>query len=365
MSAPRAIDESTDAIANGTAAASAADRVERLIDLATPFAVRAVASLRVPDLIKSGTRRLADLAAAAGAHPDALGRLLRYLVHRGVFVEQRPGEFGLTELGELLCDHGPADKRNWLDFAGLGMRMDLAYTGLLHSVRTGREAYTEVHGHSFWADLDADPRRQLYADGLMTSQHEITGPQVARLYDWGSVRTVMDVGGGSGALLATVLRAHPHLRGTLIDRPVPARLTAARLAGTDLAGRVEVAYGDFFSPLPPGGDVYVVSRAISDWDDAEAAAILRRCGEAAGRHGRVLIVEVLPTTPHVPHLAPFDLQMLVVVGGRERSVAGFEALADTAGLSVTSVLHGRDGLMLIECAAGCTSAEIAPNNGRS
>ena len=336
-----------------SASISATDRLDRLTDLATPFAVRVVATLRIPDLIESGVCRLDALAKEADADADALGRLLRYLAHRDLFTEPAPDVFALTETGRLLCDRGPAGHRGWLDLTGLGMRMDLAYTGLLHSVRTGRECYSVVHGHDFWADLDADPQRQQYADGLMMSQNERTGPQVARLYDWGRVSQVIDVGGGSGALLATVLRAHPHLRGTLVDRPSPAQSTADRFAGSelaDVAGRIEVVAGDFFGALPAGGDVYVVSRALTDWNDTDAAAILRRCRDACGVAGRVLIVEVLPTTPHVKHLAPFDLQMLAVVGGRERSTADFGTLAAQAGLAVSSIMHGSGGLVLIECA---------------
>jgi hypothetical protein len=195
----------------------------------------------------------------------------------------------------------------------------------------------------------AAPSGRRYFDDLMASQQRQTAPQVAACYDWSAVTHVVDVGGGSGALLAELLGTHTHLRGTFVDRPGAAQVAERRFTESGLAQRTETVAGDFFGPLPPGGDVYVVSRAITDWNDRDAIAILRRCREAAGAAGRVLIVEVLPTEPHVPHLAPFDLQMLVVVGGRERSLADFEALARDAGLAVTQILRGRDGLTLIEC----------------
>lgn len=325
-------------------------RLGRLTDLATPFAVRVLATLRVPDLIGQGVTGLAALAGACAVDADALGRLLRYLVHRDVLSEPAPDEFALTAVGQLLCETGPAGQRGWLDLTGLGARMDLAYEGLLHSVRTGEPAYAAVHSRTFWSELDAEPTYRRYFDELMMSQQRLTAPQVAQHYDWSVVGHVYDVGGGSGALLTTLLHAHPHLRGTLVDRPAAAAAAADRIAASGLADRGDTVAGDFFAALPSGGDVYVVSRALTDWGDADATTILRRCAEAAGDTGRVLIVEVLPTEPYVPHLAPFDLQMLVVVGGRERSLADFARLADAAGLTVSQVLHGENGLTLIECA---------------
>jgi SAM-dependent methyltransferase len=328
---------------------NAQERLGALTDLATPFAVRVVATLRIPDLIAAGVHRLDALADAAGAQPDALGRVLRYLAHRDVFTEPIPDEFALTDVGRLLCELGPAGQRQWLEMDGLGFQMDLAYTGLLDAVRTGTAAFAAVHGKSLWEFLDERPEQRRYFDELMLAQQLRTAPEVARCYDWSTVRRVFDIGGGSGELLRQLLRSHPHLHGTLVDRAGPARASADRLSGSDVRDRVEFVTGDFFDPLPPGGDVYVVSRAITDWNDRDATAILRRCADASRPSGRVLIVEVLPSEPHTPYLTPFDLQMLVTVGGQERTLPDFEALAQAAGLSVTGVTHGSDGLTLIEC----------------
>src|SRR5690606_7657643 len=140
----------------------------------------------------------------------------------------------------------------------------LAYTGLLHSIRTGEPAYEVVHGRTLWADLDAEPAFRAYFDDLMLSLQLRTAPAVAALYDWDSVTHVVDVGGGSGGLVAELLRAHPHLRGTVVDRPASARAAAARFAANGLADRAEAVPGDFFAALPAGGDVYVVSRVLTD-----------------------------------------------------------------------------------------------------
>lgn len=330
--------------------AAAARHLRSLTDLATPFAVRVAASLRVAELIEAGTCELGALAAASGSCEDALGRLLRFLVRRGVFTEPSPGVFGLTETGRLLADPNPVGPRVWLDLTGAAARSDLAYPGMLHSVRTGEAGYASVHGRTFWEDLDAVPAYQQFFDEVMMAGHQQVGPQVAALYDWQRVKVVVDVGGGTGALLQEVLRAHPHVRATLVDRPQPAVATARRLAATDVADRVDIVTGDFFGELPSGGDVYLISRALSDWGDREALTILRNCRAAAAPRGLILIVEVLPTDPFVPHESAFDLRMLTLVGGKERSSAEFASLANDAGLEVTRILHGKDGLMLIECA---------------
>lgn len=352
MSARQTIDHSSDITPCGSffEMSTPTQRLSRLTDLATPFAVRVVATLRVPDLIAAGTDRLEALAERTGTDSDALGRLLRYLAHQGLFTEPTAGVFGLTETGQLLCETDPGGHRGYLELDGLGTRLELAFAGLLHSVRTGQQGYSEVHGRPLWADLDVDPQRQRHFDELMASQQARTAPQVTRLYDWDPVAHVVDVGGGNGALLSTLLAAYPRLRGTLVDRQGPAAAAAERFTRDGLAGRAQVQVGDFFEPLPRGAGVYVVSRVLTDWGDQEAITVLRRCREAAAPDGRVLIVEVLPASPHVPHRTRFDLQMLVTVGGRERSLDDFGTLATAAGLAVTATIHGADGLVLLECA---------------
>lgn len=322
----------------------------RLTDVVTPFAVRTAVTLRVPEAIAGGAGQLDDLAKACGADRDALGRLLRYLVHRGVVTEPSPDVFALTEVGELLRNRTGGGHGAYLDLTGLGGRMDLAFAGLPQAIRTGGPGYAAVHGRDFWSDLDAHPDYRAYFDELMRSQQDFTAPRVAALYPWHEVGRVADVGGGSGALLAELLGSHPHLRGILVDRAEPVATASRRFAERGLTERAELVAGSFFDPLPSGADVYLVSRALTDWSDEHAAAILGRCAEAAGDTGRVLVVEVLPTEPHVPHLSGYDLTMLVLVGGRERGLADHEALAGRAGLVRRRRFAGPDGLTLLEFA---------------
>jgi SAM-dependent methyltransferase len=323
-------------------------RLDQLVDLATPLGIRAVVNLRVPDQIAAGVHQLDDLAKACDADAATLARLLRYLAHKGVFVETAPGEFDLTDVGRLLSDRTGGGRGAYLDLDSLGARTDLALLGLPHAIRTGEPSFATVHGRDYWADLDARPEERTYFDELMRSQQLLTAPEVASLYPWSGVGSVTDVGGGSGGLLAELLVAHPHLRGTLVDRPEPVATAAARFAERGVADRAEGVVGNFFDPLPTGADVYVVSRALTDWSDENATAILRRCAEAAGAEGRVLVVEVLPTEPFVPHLSSYDLTMLVSVGGRERGLDDHLVLAAGAGLELSASYAGTRGLTLLE-----------------
>jgi hypothetical protein len=163
------------------------------------------------------------------------------------------------------------------------------------------------------------------------------------------VGRVIDVGGGIGALLAEVVGAHPHLHGEVLDLPAVAPEAEQKLAEAGVADRAEFVPGSFFDPLPEGRDVYIVSRVLTDWNDADATRILRRCAEAAGGHGRILIVEVLAGEDHAKRNTSFDLQSLVLLGGQERSVADFHKLVADAGLLLGESRSWPGGLVVVEC----------------
>src|SRR6266540_14491 len=266
----------------GQAVMAAWQALGPLMDLVTPMALRVAATLRLADFMPDdGTGEgavLGDLAECAGADPDALARMLRHLVQHGVFTEPRPGQFAVNQTAALL-----------LDLEGFGGRMDLAFTGLAHTVRTGEPAWEQVFGQPFWAYLDANPAISASFDAIMAVDDG--NAAVAGGYDWTTVRHVADIGGGTGTLIAEVLRRNPRLRGTLVDLPETAARARQYLAGLGLDDRCEVVGQSFFDPLPAGADAYLLSRVIHDWDDAAASAILRRCAQAAGSTGRVLVIE--------------------------------------------------------------------------
>lgn len=320
-----------------------------LIDLATPFAVRTAITLRLPELVAEGTTGLGALAEASGAHQESLGRLLRHLVGVGLFAESGPETYALTALSRQLLSEDGTWFRGWLNLESPGTRMDLAFTGMLHSIRTGESAYGAVHGVPFWTDYQHNDHLREFFGGVMAAYAWQTGPVLATEFDWTDVRTVIDVGGGIGALLAEVVGAHPHLRGEVLDLPPVAAEAHQALLAAGVADRAEFVPGSFFDPLPAGRDVYVVSRVLTDWNDEDAGRILRRCAEAAGDHGHILIVEVLAGEDHAKRNTSFDLQSLVLLGGQERSAADTEKLAVNAGLVVARGRSWPGGLVVIEC----------------
>jgi hypothetical protein len=173
------------------------------------------------------------------------------------------------------------------------------------------------------------------------------------------VRHVADIGGGTGTLIAEVLRRHPLLHGTLADLLETAARARQYLAGLGLEGRCEVVGQSFFDPLPTGADAYLLSRVIHDWDDAAAIAILRRCAEAAGSAGRVLVIEShAAATGDSAAFAEMNLRMLVLAGGRERTIDHYSALAATAGLQITAVHDITERHVIIECVPGLIMASL-------
>jgi O-methyltransferase len=321
-----------------------------IADLVTPMAVRVAATLRIADHITQGRHTAAELAEAAGADADALGRVLRHLATVGVLDRDQSGRYQLTALGDGLRDEHPAGMRAVLDLEGAIGRADLCLVQLLHTVRTGAPCFPVLFGRSFWDDLHADPKRSASFDQQMGADITADAPAIVSAYDWGSLGQVVDVGGGNGALLAAMLREHPALRGTVLDLPGAADAARKALTAARLANRTEVVAGSFFDPLPAGAGGYLLSAVLHDWDDQAARAILRRCAQAAGTHGRVYVVEKIGADGESVRTG-MDLRVLAYFGGRERSVAELAALAAASGLSVAAV-HPAGSLSIIELSAG-------------
>jgi hypothetical protein len=213
--------------------------------------------------------------------------------------------------------------------------MDRAYGGLLDTVRTGQPAYPSVHGRGFWEDLASDAGLAASFASLMEAHSSQLAEQVVSGYAWNDADLVVDVGGGSGTLLAEVLRANPHLRGLLIDLVAETPEAARILETAGVADRCQRLASDFFGPLPTGGDVYILRNIIHDWGDDQAVAVMKRCREAAGETGKVLIIErVVTSDGDLQELTGMDLRMLTLFASKERSLDEFNALAATAGLTL-------------------------------
>jgi SAM-dependent methyltransferase len=316
-----------------------------LTDLCTPWCVHVVATLRIAEHLAAGATAIDDLAAAAGVHAESLHRVLRHLVEKGVFEEPAAGVFALNDAARPLLD---SSVRIGLDLDGIGGRMAYAWGSMLSAVRTGEPAYHEVFGRPFWEDLQAHPDVAASFDALMgVVGHGTPDPNVLIAGDWQSVQTVVDVGGGTGAMLVEILRAHPHVRGTLVDLPATVKRSAELFGSAGVADRVTTIGQSFFDPLPAGADLYLFKNALADWPDREALAILRRLGEAARPHGRVVILGgVSPDDDRGPSPA---LLMMVLVGGKERPLSEFRKLARDAGLDVHAASRQPSGRFMVEC----------------
>ncbi|HXA03304.1 MAG TPA: methyltransferase [Bryobacteraceae bacterium] len=315
-----------------------------LIDLSTPWCVHVVATLRIADHIAAGKTEIGQLATAAGADRDSLHRVLRHLVSKGLFEEPARGRFALNDAARALLED---PIRLGLDLDGIGGRMAHAWGTLLSAVRTGKSAYHEAFGRGFWEDLEAHPEIAASFDALMgLAGHGVPDPHVlVDPADWKSVRTVVDVGGGTGALLAEVLRAQPHVRGTLVDLPGPVARSGEVFQAAGVADRMTAVAQSFFDPLPGGADVYILKSVLQDWPDREATAILRRCAEAARPSGRVVIF----TGAGPGEEASPELLMLVLVGGKARTLDELREMARQAGLEVRAVGRQPSGRVIVEC----------------
>ena len=286
-------------------------------------AVATMAELNIADHLADHPGMSAErLATLTGTHPDALRRLLRYLTSLGLLTSA-DGTYHLTATGQPLRTGTEFSLHPLAQLYG-GPFYD-SFAGLTHSVRTGEEAFAHRYGQHHFPYFAQHPELGSLFHRAMAASAEMFTP-VPTLIDFSAVREVVDVGGGNGALLGHVLRAHPHLKGVLFDRP-----DALEAARTQLTERCTFVTGDFTRSVPEGGDVYLLSRVLHDWDDERCLTILGRCAEAMRPGAQLLLVErLLPA----PTAVAWDVHMLCNVGGRERDEAHYTRMLAEAGFEV-------------------------------
>jgi SAM-dependent methyltransferase len=334
----------------GAKDAESFNQLRALSDLVTPYAIRVAATLRLADFIEAGARRPDELGERCGADASVVDRLLRHLVAKGVFAQPEPGTFALNDQSRLLLtDQRHSGLSPWLDMEGGLGRSDRALAGLLEVARTGQPVYERMFGRTFWEDLAADPERNRAFNALMAVQVSLVADEVATAYDWSDVRRVVDVGGGTGTLLAALLTKYPTLRATLVDLPSAVEMGRRNLTAAGHSERCTFCSESFFASLPSGGDVYVLSRILHDWNDNDAETILRRCAEVTGPAGRVLVIEQLVAEDEMSWTTTaMDVRMAAVVGGQERSLKEYRTLAAVAGLSLRENIATESGRSILE-----------------
>jgi hypothetical protein len=325
-------------------------RLARLMDgYLTTQLLYVAAKLGVADALADGPRTVEEIAEAVGADAPLLRRVLRGLALDEVLAEQ-DGRFALTPLGECLREgvagslRGPVIVRGELYYE--------AAAGVLQTVREGGVAFEHVHGEPFFDHLAREPEVEAAFQASMAGRAAQEAGDVVAAYDFAGVRRLVDVGGGQGVLLAAILRSAPQLRAVLVDRPMVIERAQAWLAQEQLGERCELVPGDFFASVPDGGDAYLLSRVIHDWDDEDARRILVTCARAMTAASRLLLVEAIvpERAQDRPEAVRMDLHMLMLLGARERTEAEFRRLLGGAGFEVRRVVPTRSpaGLSVIE-----------------
>lgn len=309
--------------------------LERMFGMIDNKALFLAVDLGIPDLVADGPQSAAELAGSAGAEEDALNRLLRYLVSRGVFRQGRDGRYANNAASEFLRADHPWSWRSWVLFFGSPWNWDI-WKNLDVRVRGGGDAVVAAHGCDFFAYVnEVDPAAGADFNEAMASGSRMQALLFAEHYDLAAVRTVCDVGGGSGSVLAHVLTAAPSARGLLLELPALADDAARVFEGAGVVGRAEFVTGDFFESVPAGCDLYLLFSVIHDWGDDECVRILRTIAAGMTPASRLAVVE-----PHVERGAAGNfakasdmLMLTLTAAGRERSLPEFDALWRRAGLT--------------------------------
>jgi hypothetical protein len=317
--------------------------------LITHQALYAAAKLGVADLLKDGPQTSSELARILKVDESALYRILRLLASQNVFEETSPRAFANTELSHFLRTGVPGSVRAILIFRGSEFFFE-PFAEILYSIETGRAARAKVYGMEAFEYMKTHPETARIFDDAMTNMSELVGPAVAAAYDFGKWGSLMDVGGGNGMLLASILGAHPDLRGVLAD--LPHTLERARhcgFLGGELASRSAMQPCDFFREVPSGCRAYVMKNVIHDWDDERAQNILANCRRAVPADGALLLVEWALPEGNAPSAGKFaDVVMLLMTGGKERTVEEYRQLLDRSGFRLNQVVPTSPDLSIIE-----------------
>jgi hypothetical protein len=311
-------------------------------------AMYVVAKLDIAGLLADGPRAADDLARVTGTHPGALYRVLRFLSGVGLFHEVTPRHFALSPLGTGLRGDLPGSIRPTVLML-LDENEWKAWGDMLFSVQTGETAFEHVHGMGRFEYLRQHPEDAATFNAAMTSNTMQSGAAITQTYDFSGITHLVDVGGGHGVFLATILRAHPEMRGTLFDQPAVVAGADSALGAPDLRHRSQIIGGDFFAAVPAGADAYILRQIIHDWNDEQSIAILRNCRQSMSPHGRVLVVERRLDSDYRQALPALqvDLQMLVNLGGGERTEEEYRALFGAAGLQLTSIVPLHDAAQFV------------------
>ncbi|MBE8985841.1 methyltransferase [Nostoc sp. LEGE 12450] len=307
-----------------------------------------VAQLGIADLLKDGSKSYGELATKTGVDARSLYRLLRALASVGIFAEGNSGYFELTPVAESLRSDRTDSLRGYAIKSGQAWEWQ-PWGHLLESIKTGKPVFKNIFGMERFDYLATDPSAsKIYTQAISS----ISGEQDAAIaagYDFSFIHNLVEVGGGNGTLMASILKANLTMQGILFDLPHVVVDAKPVIENLELQDRCQLVGGNFFESVPTGGDAYLLRYIIHDWDDERAIAILKNCYQVMQPNGRLLLVEMVIPQGNEPFFGKLlDLQMLVNYGGRERTEAEYQVLLETAGFSLTKIYPVAPPISIIE-----------------
>jgi hypothetical protein len=322
-------------------------------------AIHVVVSLSIADLLRDGPKRSDELAEACGANAACLHRVMRALASQGIFQADECGRFSLTCVGAMLRTDVPGSLHGWASLM-LGKVNQEAWSEVLHTVRTGCNAFSHRFGMDLW-QYGAEHRE--YAKLFDAAMAGFTMTYIKNLlasYEFSSFKRIVDVGGGDGSLLIAILQENPEMRGIVFDLPHVIETARARIEDAGLSNRCIASGGDAFVEVPAGGDAYILSRVIHDWDDESTRKILANCRRPLPPGGRILIVErAMPEdlreisvsrSAVVSDILMTDLNMMVMTCGRERTATEYRDLCGDVGLDLIRIVQTQTAMNVMEVA---------------
>jgi len=335
---------------NTDPAAVYADVMDDIVGQMKSEAIRLAVQLQLPDQLKDGPKSVADLAQATGTHTKALYRLLYALANCGYFEEVEPYVFAQTERSYVLRSDIPRSLRGFALIHGDKWQLQ-PWRGAMQTIQTGKPAFPEMFGKDLWRYFaEDDPEAGERFNQAMSSMSRQFNQAIAHAYDFSFAGTMIDVGGGQGSLLETILQTYPTVNGILFDRASVIETVQQHSFADKFGDRVKLISGNFFEAVPPGGDIYFLKQIIQDWEDPECIQILSHCREAMNKGGRVLVAEeiVVPGKKIPPMAALIDLQLQFIISGGKRSEAEHRALFESSGLRLKQVWPTQSSYSILE-----------------
>jgi hypothetical protein len=306
------------------------------------------AKLGLADHLANGPKSAEELAEKTGTHAPSLYRVMRTVASLGIFTEDSSHRFALTPLGEALQSNAPGSAHATI----LTLAGDWAWRGweqLLYSVETGKSGFEKALGMPMFDWLAQHPEDASLFSETMIGVHGAEPAAVAAAYDFSELRTIVDVGGATGNLLTTILGSYPGIRGILFDLPHVVRDAPALIEARGLAARVTIEAGSFFESVPTGGDAYLLSHIIHDWNEEQCLTILESCRRAMSADSRLLIIEMVLPEGDTPHPGKIiDMAMLVAPGGQERTEPEYGMLLGKAGLRLRRIVPTASPVSVVE-----------------